>query len=546
MKKNLLLIVALVVSISMFGQFRAGNVEVNKQAVHKSIEALAPNFTTTDLNGNVHTLYDYLNSGKTVIIDISATWCQPCWNYHTNGALKDVYNTYGPSGTNEMMVFMIEGDPTTDTSELWNAAGTGYGDWTANVPYPICNDDSIAQKFNLPYWPYIVMVCPTGDWYEVGQGITNYFTAAEYYQLADDNCPSLTDAPICDFSGPSSGMMGAALDFMDESFGLPTSWSWTFQGGTPATSTDQNPTVSWSVGGTYDITFEATNANGTGTAVTKQILIIDPSNINDLNVTFEECTNNWTNDFQPYAWTTVDGDMGTVWGDYGDVGITGERSFDVYDHADADANSLTNLQPHGGGKAAMCMNVVTADAPNDDWFISPQIQLGTSSQISLWAASLSTQWGEEEFYVAVSTTDNSPASFTHVGPKHEPGTSYTDYTVDLSAYDGQQVYIAIHCVSNDHWVLFIDDILISSNLGETTLDLNPMRIYPNPTNGILNVENVKGSTVYVYNVLGEVVASIGNADQFNTINMSGFENGTYMVKVINENQVSTRKVVLNR
>ena len=542
MKKNLLLIVALVVSITMFGQFKAGNVEMSKQNFTKSTQAVAADFTVTDLNGNSHNLYTYLNAGKTVIIDMMATWCSPCWSFHQNHALADVYDTYGPSGTDEMMVFMIESDTTTDTSELYNSA---LGNWTTGTPYPIINDDFVAGTFGLAYYPFIIMICPTGDWWEVGQGTTAYYTAAEYYAFAGD-CPSLTDAPICEFNGPISTMMGATVNFTDESMAIPTTWSWTFQNGTPATSTDQNPTCVWNTPGTFDVTLVASNANGAGTAIVKQINVIDPSNINDLNVTFEECIMNWSGDFQPYSWTTVDDDGGSVWGDYSGVGISGARAFDVYDHAEAVAGGLTTVAPHGGGKAGMCMNVVTADAPNDDWFISPQIQLGGSSTIEGWSASLSTQWGAEEFYVAVSTTDNMPASFTHVGAKHEPGEAYEQFNVDLSAYDGQLVYIAIHCVSNDHWVLLIDDLLITSNLTTTSLELNPMRIYPNPTNGLLNIENVEGSTVLVYNVIGEVVASINSADQFNTIDMTSFENGTYMVKVVNADKVSTKKVVLNR
>ena len=34
--------------------------------------SIAPDFTTTDVNGNVHRLYDYLDDGYTVILDISA------------------------------------------------------------------------------------------------------------------------------------------------------------------------------------------------------------------------------------------------------------------------------------------------------------------------------------------------------------------------------------------------------------------------------------------------------------------------------------------
>lgn len=545
MKKNLLLILALVISVSVFGQYRSMNVEPAKNASFKSIEAIAPNFTTTDINGNTHTLYDYLNAGKTVIIDLMATWCSPCWSFHSNGALKDVYNTYGPNGTNEMMVFMIEADPTTAASTLTTSS---LGDWTLNVPYPIANDDYIGDMFNLAYYPTILMICPTGDYWEVGQGITAYFTAAEYYAFAQ-TCPSLTDAPIVDFTFPSAGMIGQSVDFTDASWALPTSWSWTFDQGTPATSTLQNPSVVWNTAGTFDITLSASNANGTGTPVTKQITIIDPAATNNMMVTFEECVNNWSNDFSPYGWTTVDLDLGNVWGDFGDVGITGARAFDVYDHTDALAILGTNLAkaPHGGNKCAMVMNTVTASAPNNDWFISPKFQLGTASSVKLWAASLSVDWGNEELYIGVSTTDNTPASFSYVSPKLTPGLTWTEYTADLAAYDGQEVYIGIHCVSNDHWVLFVDDITVTTTpIGINENDLNAVRVYPNPSNGMVNIENAADNTIMIYNAIGEVVAAVTKANATQSFDLSHLSNGTYVVKVISEQATTTQKFVINR
>ena len=46
---------------------------------------------------------------------------------------------------------------------------------------------------------------------------------------------------------------GSSVDFTDLSYGAIDSWTWHFEGGTPATSTDQNPTVTYSNAGTYDV-----------------------------------------------------------------------------------------------------------------------------------------------------------------------------------------------------------------------------------------------------------------------------------------------------
>ena len=72
--------------------------------------------------------------------------------------------------------------------------------------------------------------------------------------------------PVADFIASSTNISaGDSVDFTDQSTNVPTSWSWTFAGGTPGTSTDQNPTVTYSTAGTYTVTLQATNAAGSDT-----------------------------------------------------------------------------------------------------------------------------------------------------------------------------------------------------------------------------------------------------------------------------------------
>ena len=96
--------------------------------------SVAPDFTATDVNGNQHRLYDYLDQKATVILDISATWCGPCWNYHAGGTFEEIWEAHGPAGqpgvsqntTDDVMILWFEGDAGTSLGELENSA---LGNW---------------------------------------------------------------------------------------------------------------------------------------------------------------------------------------------------------------------------------------------------------------------------------------------------------------------------------------------------------------------------------------------------------------------------------
>lgn len=69
-------------------------------------------------------------------------------------------------------------------------------------------------------------------------------------------------------AAPTSIIEGESVQFTDLSTNSPTAWEWTFTGGTPATSTDQNPSVQYLLPGNYSVTLKATNLYGNST-VTK-------------------------------------------------------------------------------------------------------------------------------------------------------------------------------------------------------------------------------------------------------------------------------------
>ena len=132
-------------------------------------ETIAPDFNLTDIHGQQHHLYTYLNQGKTVILDFSATWCPLCWSYHQTNALKDFFILYGPNGSNEARVLFIEKDAQTTLADLMGNTGASAGDWVSGTPYPIIDDASLNPQYIPNALPTIYGIHPDKKLYHIGK-----------------------------------------------------------------------------------------------------------------------------------------------------------------------------------------------------------------------------------------------------------------------------------------------------------------------------------------------------------------------------------------
>ncbi|MBW6489720.1 MAG: PKD domain-containing protein [Lentimicrobium sp.] len=86
----------------------------------------------------------------------------------------------------------------------------------------------------------------------------------------------IVEPPVVDFSSvPTEIDAGSTVLFIDESENNPTEWQWLFPGGEPSTSRDQNPSVSYYLPGTYDVTLTATNNFGSSTLTKTGYIVVE-------------------------------------------------------------------------------------------------------------------------------------------------------------------------------------------------------------------------------------------------------------------------------
>lgn len=89
---------------------------------------------------------------------------------------------------------------------------------------------------------------------------------------------SVSAAPVAEFTSDVTTVnFGGSVNFFDLSVNVPTSWEWQFEGGSPATSTLQNPSgIVYNDVGSFDVTLKVTNSFGTHTITKPDYITVEP------------------------------------------------------------------------------------------------------------------------------------------------------------------------------------------------------------------------------------------------------------------------------
>ena len=175
-------------------------------------------------------------------------------------------------------------------------------------------------------------------------------------------------------------------------------------------------------------------------------------------------------DFAP--WTLIDVDQTQTYStDDSDYPHEGEAmAYTIFNPSQA-TPPIKEMIAYSGYKFAACL--ASKGVQNDDWMISPQLTLGKGDELAFRAKSFTNLYGLERFQVGVSTTGTDPSDFTIISKgdyEEAPADAWTLFTYNLSDYYGQNVYIGIHCVSDEASIFMVDDVVVRTVTYNVYLD----------------------------------------------------------------------------
>lgn len=296
-------------------------------------------------------------------------------------------------------------------------------------------------------------------------------------------------------------------------------------------------------------------------------LFIGSLGANAQTVLFEDNFDSYTNFAKANVgnWTLTDVDLRTTYGFNAPTTFLNSGSPMAYIVFNSTAVTTTpagglvpsatsNWAARSGQKAMACFAATLGGGitRNNDWLISPQITLASAENtLSFWAKSCDAAYAAEEFQVFVSTGTTAIADFDAIGAVETSLFGiYNEYTYDLSAYDGQAVYIAIRCTSPDQFGFMVDDFSVTTTaLGVNESIANKFSTYPNPANNTVNISNnynILLTDVSITDVNGRTVKSlkVNNLSQVE-MNVSDLNSGVYFMNINTDSGKAVKKFIKN-
>ena len=370
---------------------------------------------------------------------------------------------------------------------------------------------------------------------------------ADFYAVVGSNL----DQPTVPFYPATC--TGTTVKFKDNSTrAFATEWSWTFEGGTPATSTLRDPVVQYASPGYKRVTLTVGNAYGSTTK---------------------------TDDYAVLIGSTEDSYAGAYYESF--EGSTGIFPFVEANH---DLNhTYWQRFTEGGYNGSACarlnsgdrnlLNIINPDNDNDiDDLITPNLNLSGMSnvQLSFWYSynTMTTNLEEvtEKLEIFSSTdcgrtwqqrTSITGANLITSGSVEGPGPwSFRSIILPGSVLT-QNVRFRFRFTSSAFsGDFYIDEINVGGPVGLDEADaFNLLQVFPNPTNDVFNVQvrGMEDSTteLVVQDLRGAVVFNVVFAPAGRTgIELSsrtmGLADGLYLVRVQNARGTATQKLLVGR
>ena len=244
-----------------------------------------------------------------------------------------------------------------------------------------------------------------------------------------------------------------------------------------------------------------------------------PTNLTVGNLAASHATVSWDSEAGnytvKYSTATVTGTtLDPVFEDGFENGLTGWTTYAVGNYTGSGyvwqqvlGSNFSGTSAHNGSYVAMSRSYGgDEDQSVDNWLVTPQMTLG--DVVKFWVCGDDADW-QEYFTVHVSTGTNAISDFVQIAtPELAPGDgTWAERTVDLSAYAGQQGYVAIRHTDEGKDYLFVDDFGVYNTIntysygGWTTVS-------PNPTTESCQITGLSAETLYEV----QVQANCGGSD----------------------------------
>lgn len=215
-------------------------------------------------------------------------------------------------------------------------------------------------------------------------------------------------------------------------------------------------------------------------------------------------------------------------------------------------------QHTAGGAASLAFNnggAITTGV--DEWVFSNCVTLtaGTSYYIQYWGNTPNLGVTSDAVIETMIGMDNTSAAQTQSLGKDTLFSTTNTYVLKKHIFTVPTTgtyNVGFHATPYQNTTWFrMDDIVLGVNntVGVKANNANnAISIYPNPSNGMfnLNVANAN-SQVEVFSVIGERVYSKSQLNKgLNTMDLSSLPEGSYIVRILSGNEVSTKKIAISK